>query len=1073
MIDRLPTISLASHPARSSTFRQQLQRVLCAGVALLIVSACGGGGGGSGGGSQMTLEEVSNGFGRLLPHTTHELDSNGQPNPQSLIELRTVAQIFQHVRLNNPVLPVTQWPTTAQLPDGSPGNQFVYARFRRTLDVDSVFDPAASAAVNENLRGSITVLAVDPVTGQTTAVEGRGFIGGKTYGRPNPDSPGELLLETWVERIGGDPTVVAVDGYVDPPGHGFPGTQGAVPFSGAEALIDPRTFVFIPDSDDDLSTHETFPAGRQIRIRLTSGVLSESGQPLPEEALASTTVGDDTIPPEVAISGAAQSPTIIPGNGDTDVDPQTNILIEFTEPVQPRTVGPFDDGSSPVISSAVTLEFGPQTSLVTVPHSITPVSPFDLSRYRLRPAYGFPGEANNVVGALTCGEFSEVRVRTAIEQVQDLVGTFNTLAPATSFFTGSGPGLVNAPVAPEAIYVGRAGSEPGISVIDLNGFGAGTGNPTFDPANPVTQGNSNFPNNPNLVLQGSLICPPIAPGTCTFNGGSAGVFTLTKDSSLSDKLAKAPVIASVADMGLGHALDTTFNASLPFGCQSGGGNICANTGLKFLQLATGSNGGAQPSGANLFPVKIIFGGENLATWAPHPNPPPLVFPPLCLAPLIGAQEPTAIDTIIPVIQGGKGLTNLLNPAGDPFGNPNSFPQQPPSGLLGDNPRTFMQGPSLPAQNIAACFQYGERQQIGQFLYVCDRIAQEVVVLNSNRFSVIERIPMPDPTRFAISPNLDFIAVSSEGSNSVRFIDIDPGSATFHQIVRTVPVGVSPVGIAWESGGESIFVANRGDSSMSIISGFTFALRKTVLANLSQPFEVVTTPRQFGFGFNRGVHFAYLMNSNGRVSVYESGPSGINGWGFDDIIGTPTFIFDNPKAMTVDVQDLRSAVWIAHENQLGLDGAPTGLGGGALSNMALTSATNGQIPLDPGAFVDPQLRDMAWTIRSSIGSTRLSGIPVDIAFDNLTNGSFLDNFTSQFSPSGSVPLNGKAVVKVANGGGAMANQPLYMFAAVPTPGVVDVFNVRTGGTLVDTNVFEPGFQSIPATGANIVMDYFRQ
>ena len=57
------------------------------------------------------------------------------------------------------------------------------------------------------------------------------------------------------------------------------------------------------------------------------------------------------------------------------------------------------------------------------------------------------------------------------------------------------------------------------------------------------------------------------------------------------------------------------------------------------------------------------GAENLMGWAPHPNPPPLVFPPLCISPYIGGQEPTSIDT-----QTGALLTNLLVP-GDAFGAP--------------------------------------------------------------------------------------------------------------------------------------------------------------------------------------------------------------------------------------------------------------------------------------------------------------------------------------------------------------------------------------------------------------------
>ena len=58
--------------------------------------------------------------------------------------------------------------------------------------------------------------------------------------------------------------------------------------------------------------------------------------------------------------------------------------------------------------------------------------------------------------------------------------------------------------------------------------------------------------------------------------------------------------------------------------------------------------------APVAPVKTEQGASNLVSWAPHPNPPPLVFPPLCSTPLIGALEPTSFDTVLI-----SGLQNLL------------------------------------------------------------------------------------------------------------------------------------------------------------------------------------------------------------------------------------------------------------------------------------------------------------------------------------------------------------------------------------------------------------------------------
>jgi hypothetical protein len=142
--------------------------------------------------------------------------------------------------------------------------------------------------------------------------------------------------------------------------------------------------------------------------------------------------------------------------------------------------------------------------------------------------------------------------------------------------------VVNAPVAPDAIYVARMDANPALSVVDLNGFGQGTGYPGFDfTYQTFSQGNSNFPNNPNFKFQGGLLFPPLVAGTSTLDGGSEGVFTLTRDSNLSDRLIEMPAIGAVGDMAIGQPLDLVFHDGLDStGCQGGGGNLCAVSGLK-------------------------------------------------------------------------------------------------------------------------------------------------------------------------------------------------------------------------------------------------------------------------------------------------------------------------------------------------------------------------------------------------------------------------------------------------------------------------------------------------------------
>src|SRR5262245_56786684 len=116
--------------------------------------------------------------------------------------------------------------------------------------------------------------------------------------------------------------------------------------------------------------------------------------------------------------------------------------------------------------------------------------------------------------------------------------------------------VTNAPVAPDTIYLGRLARGGGISIVDLNGFGAGTGDPTFLAATPTVEGNSNYPNNPTLALQGALLIPALDRGDSTRTGGSAGVFTLARDSTLDDVLGRG---LRVADLMLGGPLDLFAN----------------------------------------------------------------------------------------------------------------------------------------------------------------------------------------------------------------------------------------------------------------------------------------------------------------------------------------------------------------------------------------------------------------------------------------------------------------------------------------------------------------------------------
>ena len=89
--------------------------------------------------------------------------------------------------------------------------------------------------------------------------------------------------------------------------------------------------------------------------------------------------------------------------------------------------------------------------------------------------------------------------------------------------------------------------------------------------------------------------------------------------------------------------------------------MCCAWSCEPRKLVKLSSGGLAPAPAGELPFKVIVGAENIVSWSPHPNPPPLVFPPLCVSPWIGGLEPTAVQSTLTPPE-GPGLTNLLVPS---------------------------------------------------------------------------------------------------------------------------------------------------------------------------------------------------------------------------------------------------------------------------------------------------------------------------------------------------------------------------------------------------------------------------
>ena len=94
-----------------------------------------------------------------------------------------------------------------------------------------------------------------------------------------------------------------------------------------------------------------------------------------------------------------------------------------------------------------------------------------------------------------------------------------------------------------------------------------------------------------------------------------------------------------------------------------------------------------------------------------------------------------------------------------------------------------------------------------------------------------------PVAMAISPDLRRLAVACRARDEVAFIDTDPRSATFHQVVKTTRVGNQPHALAWQPEGEALLVANFQGGSVSILDGASLNVRRTLRRFIHRPQRV--------------------------------------------------------------------------------------------------------------------------------------------------------------------------------------------------------------------------------------------
>jgi len=571
---------------------------------------------------------------------------------------------------------------------------------------------------------------------------------------------------------------------------------------------------------------------------------------------------------------------------------------------------------------------------------------------------------------------------------------------------------VNAPVAPQAIYLGFATG--GAGVLDL----AGTGYNTNVPGGAAL--NTNFKNYLEVTrylpvtLTGQISNINWSGGSVASGGQSRGFGIMGRYTSGGSAGTPSGVESELA---LGAAIITGQNTPTP-GINEG------SSGFETLVMSAPIHNNASTASPFLAPMSIVgitrdievgdfldtiyFDRDNPYTEGVHktysqptqnvdtntisdpplPNPPPLRFPvglphtdvvfdqsDLAKPPfIIDGNEVYCADvfetyndgTAVTPNGGSRNVNTFLQL--NPTSNTNSsvdLPMLPKPGFTnpftlfttpvkfvqtGPQPRTSTAGamiltslnsqviPGGPfnSQGLVPGY-YQSRQQIGNYLFMTDGLNKKLHVLNSNNMEVLQSLALPDPYGLGITPDLQQIFVSNQGDNSVSIVDADPLSPTFMTELKRTPVGINPRAVAVDPNNEDAFILCTGDNTISIVDRTAGVLRKTLASQgLNQPFDIAIGMRESGLaapGFQSGTFHAFISNSGANnVLVYQSGPSGQAGIGFDNIVGPVTetdsnnFTWPNklvsPKGVVLDANAKLDGLgktlgcFVAHKNQAG-------------------------------------------------------------------------------------------------------------------------------------------------------------
>ncbi|MEO6830006.1 MAG: YncE family protein [Acidobacteriaceae bacterium] len=139
--------------------------------------------------------------------------------------------------------------------------------------------------------------------------------------------------------------------------------------------------------------------------------------------------------------------------------------------------------------------------------------------------------------------------------------------------------------------------------------------------------------------------------------------------------------------------------------------------------------------------------------------------------------------------------------------------------------------------VGRCPIYGVMSPDDRRTFILNQGGNTITVLDSQQNQIDPNFPNgitvgDGPVWADILNNSSLLAVANSRSNTVSLIDISTDAyghdgPNFGQIVATIPVGNDPYSLSFLQDGSQLFVANRGDGTVSAINLTTYKVNQTI------------------------------------------------------------------------------------------------------------------------------------------------------------------------------------------------------------------------------------------------------